>query len=90
MTMSKNCDEFSAIKCLELHEASCTICKKESRLFNDCLTLPVYFHCRPLQRMVVGMVIAGVAFLVAGFVQFSVQDADTSLSSGHAKVNTLL
>lgn len=42
---------------------------------------------RPLQRMVVGMVIGGLAFMVAGFVQISVQAADTSLSSGHAKVS---
>ena len=32
------------------------------------------------------MLLAGVAFIVAGFVQISVQNADTSLSSGHAKV----
>ncbi|CAI8029080.1 Solute carrier family 15 member 2 [Geodia barretti] len=41
---------------------------------------------RPLQRMVVGMVIAGLSFMVAGFVQISVQNADTSISSGHAKI----
>ena len=32
------------------------------------------------------MVIAGLSFMVAGFVQISVQNADTSISSGHAKV----
>ena len=32
------------------------------------------------------MVLGGLAFMVAGFVQLKVQDADTSLSSGHAKV----
>jgi hypothetical protein len=41
---------------------------------------------RPLQRMVVGMVIAGLSFMLAGFVQISVQNADTSISSGHAKI----
>ena len=47
-------------------------------------------YCRPLQRMVVGMFIAGLAFMVAGFVQISVQKADTSLSSGDAKVRTCI
>ena len=36
--------------------------------------------------MVVGMFIAGLAFMVAGFVQIRVQNADTSLGSGDAKV----
>ena len=35
------------------------------------------------------MLIAGVSFMVAGFVQISIQNADTSLSSGHAKVIAL-
>jgi dipeptide/tripeptide permease len=46
----------------------------------------VHLLQKPLQRMVVGMFIAGLAFMVAGFVQISVQKADTSLSSGDAKV----
>ena len=51
--------------------------------------LYVYTHMllnRPLQRMVIGMVIAGLSFMAAGFVQISVQSADTALSNGHAKV----
>ena len=47
----------------------------------------MHFHCRPLQRIVVGMVIAGLAFVLAGFVQLKVQAADTSLNSGQAKVH---
>ena len=44
------------------------------------------FLYRPLQRMVVGMFIAGLAFMVAGFVQIRVQNEDTSLNNGVAKV----
>ena len=32
------------------------------------------------------MVIAGVAFMVAGFVQLKVESADATLQSGHGKV----
>ena len=35
------------------------------------------------------MVLAGLAFVVAGFVQISVQAADSSLTSGHAKVQNM-
>lgn len=47
---------------------------------------------RPLQRMVVGMFLAGLAFMVAGFVQLTVQNSQTHLTSGQAKgvfTNTL-
>ena len=36
--------------------------------------------------MVAGMVLGGLAFLVAGFVQLKVQAADDSLGAGEAKV----
>ena len=58
--------------------------------FYYCISVGKSILYRPLQRMVVGMVIAGVAFMVAGFVQISVQNADTSISSGHAKVHAHL
>ena len=46
----------------------------------------VFVHHRPLQRMVVGMGIAGLAFVVAGFVELKIEaDADL-LNSGQSKV----
>ncbi len=41
---------------------------------------------RPLQRMVVGMAIAGLAFIVAGVVQISVQNAAINLKAGESKL----
>ncbi len=41
---------------------------------------------RPLQRMVVGMAIGGLAFVVAGFVQLAVQRASINLSEGQSKL----
>lgn len=36
--------------------------------------------------MVIGMVLAAMAYTVAGFVQISIDKADTSVNHGHAKV----
>lgn len=46
----------------------------------------ILFICRPLQRMVVGMVLAGLAFVVAGFVQLKLQSSQLALSSGESKL----
>lgn len=50
--------------------------------FQRCNNLP----CRPLQRMVVGMLLAGLSFSVAGVVQLFIQNAGNSLKSGEGKV----
>ena len=41
---------------------------------------------RPLQRMVVGMLLAGLAFVVAGFVQLKLQSAQETLKPGESKL----
>ena len=41
---------------------------------------------RPLQRMVVGMILAGLAFVVAGFVQLKVQSSEETLKPGQSKL----
>ena len=46
----------------------------------------LYFIVRQLQRMVVAMAIAGLAFVVAGFVELKVQADNHLLSAGHSKV----
>ena len=42
--------------------------------------------CRPLQRIVTGMVLASFAFVVAGLVQLKVQAGDKALKAGETKL----
>lgn len=51
----------------------------------------VYVHVyaifsRPLQRMVIGMFLGGLAFIIAGVVQFEVQAGDKTLKAGETKL----
>ena len=55
------------------------------QLFYSCVLISCILS-RPLQRMVAGMVLGGLAFLVAGFVQLKVQSADDTLGAMEAKV----
>ena len=48
-------------------------------------TYSVYL-CRPLQRMVIGMFLGGLAFVIAGVVQFEVQAGDKTLKDGETKL----
>ena len=41
---------------------------------------------KPLQRMATGMAIAGVAFVIAGIVEFYIQSQANTLHEGHARV----
>ena len=41
---------------------------------------------RPLQRMVIGMLLASLAFIIAGVVQFEVQAGDKTLKEGETKL----
>lgn len=43
-------------------------------------------HFRPLQRMVIGMLLAGSSFVVAGFVQLKVQASEQFLKGGESKL----
>ncbi|XP_064389399.1 solute carrier family 15 member 2-like isoform X2 [Halichondria panicea] len=56
----------------------------------EIVVYPLFGKCRllkrPLQRMVVGMAIAGLAFIVAGVVQISVQNAAINLKAGESKL----
>ena len=46
----------------------------------------IAFFYRPLQRMVIGMVLAGLSFVVAGFIELKVQSSQQKLNSGESKL----
>ena len=50
------------------------------------LDLTFFLHFRPLQRMVIGMLLASLAFVIAGVVQFEVEAGDKTLKDGETKL----
>ena len=51
-----------------------------------CVYVCIVCSVRPLQRMVVGMLLAGLAFMVAGFVDLRVQSVQNSLNEGESRL----
>lgn len=56
----------------------------------ETIIYPLFGMChllkRPLQRMVIGMVLAGLSFVVAGFIELKVQSSQQKLNSGESKL----
>ena len=44
------------------------------------------YNYRPLQRMVIGMFLGGLGFVIAGIVQFEVQAGDKTLKADESKL----
>ena len=62
----------------------------------ETIVYPLFGYCKllkkPLQRMVVGMILAGIAFFIAGILEIHIQRSSNNLGKGEARVtisNTL-